>query len=135
MISNSYPRVDFTEIVMLDPSDNLFSVESSDKCLDRACWKISGIDKLIKEGNHHLLIPGLSKSSIPDLLRTQPDVGGAQTTFSKSLMTLPASSSSTRDSSILSSFPEDSLRQFDASQEYACQVVRASRAPALSFAD
>merc|ERR1712105_395647 len=120
---------------MRDPSDLLTYVESSDEHLDRACQKISRIDKLVKEGNNHFLIPGLSKSSVPDLLHTQPDVGGAQTTLSKSLMTLPASSSSTCDSSNLSAFPADSLRQFDASQEYARQVVHASRASALSFAD
>ena len=120
---------------MRDPSDLLNTMESSDERLDRACRKISGLDKLVKEGNHHFLMPGLTKSSVPDLLRTTPDVGGAQATFSKSLMTQPASSSSIRDSSILSSFPEDSLCQFDASKKFARQVVRASRAPALSFAD
>ena len=82
---------------MRDPSDLLNTMESSDERLDRACRKISRIED--EEGNHHFLMPGLSKSSVPDLLRTLPDVGGAQATYSKSLMTQPASSSSTRDSS------------------------------------
>ena len=120
---------------MRDPSDLLNTLESPDERLDRALRKISGLDQLVKEGNYHYLMPGLTKSSIPDLLITTPDVGGAQATFTKGLMTQPASSSSIRDSSIFSSFPEDSLREFDASQEFARQVVHTSRTPALSFAD
>ena len=119
---------------MRDPSD-LNTLESADERLDQALRKLAGLDQLVKEGRSHHLMPGLTKASIPDPLFTTPDVGGAQATFTRGLMTQPASSSSIRDSSILSSFPEDSLREFDASQEFARQVVRTSRTPALSFAD
>ena len=119
---------------MRDPSD-LNTLESADERLDQALRKLAGLDQLVKEGRSHHLMPGLTKASIPDPLFTTPDVGGAQATFTKGLMTQPASSSSIRDSSIFSSFPEDSLCEFDASQEFARQVVHTSRTPALSFAD
>ena len=118
---------------MRDPSDLLNTLESPDERLDRALRKLAGLDQLVKEGRSHHLMPGLTKASIPDPLFTTPDVGGAQATFTKGLMTQPASSSSIRDSSIFSSFSEDSLREFDASQEFARQVVHTSRTPALSF--
>ena len=76
---------------MRDPSDLMNTLESSDERLDRALRKISGLDQLVKEGNYHHLMPGLTKSSIPDPLFTTPDVGGAQATFTKGLWLKPGS--------------------------------------------
>ena len=120
---------------MINPSDLTAVVESLGEHLDQAFWKISGMDRLIERGQQHLLVPGLSISSLPDHLCTQPDVGGAQTTLVKGLMTLPAgTSSSTCGSSNLPAFSVDSLWQFDASQEFARQIVDASQASVFSYA-
>ena len=67
-----------------DPSDLAPAGETLDKDLDRAFRKLQGLDKLILQGQQHLLVLGLSKQLSQDRLSTS---GGAQATFIKSLST------------------------------------------------
>ena len=122
---------------MFDSSNLAPNTETPDKDADQVFWKLRHLDKLFVRGQHNLLSQDSPKLRPWNALyssSSQFGLGGAQTALIKSFTTLPAGLFiSTRGNSLLLAFSEDSLQQFDSSQEFVWQIVGTSRASVFSF--